>query len=468
MSIRRSSLVCALIASLALSSADLYAQSAVRVASSQPDGAVAVACANDHVSAWKITIEIPPARQWTSAASCARDSLRVTTDGGALFVDPALRALVRIDGNGAELYRVALSSPSWGAPLVVDQSLVLRLSDGAVQWRSLSDGALRFYRRTEAAADPRALLTPGAPLLVRTRDGSRVCVPRTGSFECWSSVDGRSMTEFAAPEPVHATGAALAVDLDHDGDDELLVATQGGGVSAIDRAGSVRWTQRGPSRSLVLATPIAFSIGRAALAAWVDVDGWVQLVELRTGAIQQGFPRRSEGASRVGVRVGDVDGDGAMDLLVSARSGSLSAFSVRDGAAVSVGEGPSVAAPIDGEPLLVATGDGVVHWLAVDGANALAHRALAATALGADTAVIVGEPEARPAFSIVGSEINRSAESQAIVSSSAVVSPRVSLPAASCAATPATSVAGTRGWIALLLGALATGTLRGRARRAAR
>lgn len=424
----------------------------LRALSAASDRAGFVGCLGDRVSQWSIGPEGAPRVEWSRAGSCATGSVRVLTDGGALFIDPspAARALVRLDANGAVLFRAALDSPVWGEPLLVDQSAVLRLGDGQVQWRSIRDGALQFYRRTEAAADPRAMLGAGSPVLVQRSDGSAVCVARAEAFECWSALDGRAIEGAFGSDARGSTSPALAVDVDRDGEDELLVAAPGGVVRAIARSGAVRWSR--PSGSLVLAPPVAFYEGRTLLAAWADVDGWVHLVDARTGAARQGFPRRSAGASRVGVRVGDVDGDGALDLLVSERSGALSAFRVADGEAVVVREGPNARAPIDAEPLLVVTGDGVLHWLAIDGANALAHRPLAASALGTESAVAVGQGEARPVISNTSVEINSTVESQVIP---ARIPTPVELAApAGCSTSPATT-GEPRGWIALLLGALA-------------
>ncbi|MFO0560295.1 MAG: hypothetical protein U0269_19925 [Polyangiales bacterium] len=450
-----------LIASLALASAasTARAQSAsVLVRANGPDGASVVACLGDRLASWRVSAAEPAVSvEWQRPSACAQGSVRVLADGGAVFVDPtsAARALVRVSAEGAARFRVELSSPVWGEPLLVDRAIVLRLSDGVVQWRSISDGSLLFYRRTEAAGDPRALLSAGSPLLAQTRTSSVVCVPRARSFECWSAIDGRSTSDFADLASARSTSRALALDLDRDGDDELVVATEDGAVRAMSRAGQPRWTRSGPTRALVLGAPVAFYQGATLLVAWADVDRWVHVVDGVSGEVVQGFPRRSDGVSRSGVRVADVDGDGSIDVLVSERSGALSAFRVRDASAVSVGEGPSARAPIDGEAALVATGDGVVHWLAIDGAATLAHRALAATALGPELAVLVDQRDRRPVR--VEPEIERVTSysaSAATVTSAPAAGPGSAPPrAVGCSATPALATE-PRAWIALMLALL--------------
>jgi hypothetical protein len=456
-----------LITTLSLFASTARAQSAsVLVRANGPDGASVIACLGDRLASWRVRAEEPSVSvEWQHASACEPGSVRVLPDGGALFVDPtsAARALVRVSAEGGELFRVELSSPVWGEPLLVDRAIVLRLSDGVVQWRSISDGALLFYRRTEAAGDRRMLLSSGSPLLAQSRAGSVVCVPRAQSFECWSAMDGRSTSDFAAVNRARSTSRALALDLDRDGDDELVVATEDGAVRALSRAGESLWARTGPTRALVLGAPVAFFQGSKLLVAWADVDRWVHVVDGVSGAEMQGFPRRSDGVSRVGVRVGDVDGDGAVDVLVSERSGSLSAFRVRDASAVSVGEGPSARAPIDGETALVATGDGVVHWLAIDGAASLAHRALAATALGLDLAVLVDQRDRRPVRLAPESESASSLSVAAATVASAQPGPTgaASPRAVGCAATPALTTE-PRAWIALMF---ALALARRRARR---
>jgi MYXO-CTERM domain-containing protein len=184
------------------------------------------------------------------------------------------------------------------------------------------------------------------------------------------------------------TAAPVAVDLDGDGDDELLVSGAFG-VRALGRRDGARWTVAGPTRASVVAGAVAWRAQDRVLLAWGDVEGWVTVVDGATGRAQAGWPQRVGASTRVSLRVADVDGDSELDVLFTAVDGSLSSRRVRDGAAVHVGVA-TVRAPLVREPLVVATGDGVVHWLGLDGARALAHRALAATALDTRDAVRVG------------------------------------------------------------------------------
>jgi hypothetical protein len=421
-----------------------------------PQGSSVVACLGDRVASWRISAEDRSVRsEWQHSSACAQGTVRVLPDGGVLFVDPtsASRALVRLNADGVALFRVELPSPVWGEPLLVDRAIVLRLSDGVVQWRSIDDGTVLFYRRTEAASDPRALLFAGSALLVQTRVASVVCVPRERDFECWSALDGRSTSDFSNVTNLRSTSRALAADLDRDGDDELIVATEDGSVRAISRTGQTRWTYSGPSRALVLQAPVAFYQGETLLAAWVDVDRWVHVVDAVTGRIVPGFPRRIGGDSRSSVRVADVDGDGSIDVLISERTGALSAFRVRDASAVPVGENPAVHAPIDGESALVVTGDGVVHWLAIDGASTLVHRALAATALAPEFAVLVDQRDRRPVRSEPGIErVTSYTATVATVANSPPAAGAGAVPqrALGCSATPALTME-PRAWLASLL-----------------
>lgn len=439
--------------SLAFSSVAHGQSASVFVRSNDADGASVIACTGDRVASWKVSSgDLSTRLEWQRTSVCAPSSVRTLPDGGALFVDPTptARAFVRLSADGAERYRVDLSAPVWGEPLLVDRAVVLRLADGVVQWRAISDGALLFYRRTEAASDPRALLTSGSPLLAQTRSGTVVCVPRARSIECWGGIDGRSVSEFAGIADVSTTSRALVLDVDRDGDDELVVAREDGVVSALHRSGVARWSRTGPSRALVLGAPVAFYQGQTLLIAWSDVDRWVHVVDGVSGANVQGFPRRSEGVSRSGLRVADVDGDGAADVVVSERSGAVSAFRVRDASAVSVGETPSLRAPIDGETALVATGDGVVHWLAIDGAASLVHRAFAATALGAESAVLVDQRDRRPvridsATDLVATSIASAEPARSTSPAPGSITPR----AVGCSATPSLATE-PRAWIALM------------------
>lgn len=388
--------------SLAIAPALAHAQTAsVYLRARANDRASLVACPEDRVVSWSISSgEAAPREEWSAPSPCVQDSLRPLSDGSVVFVSArgAVSSLLRLSPRGDELFRVELSSRSWGAPLLVDQRIVVRLANGALEWRSLESGALEFYRRTDAASDPRDLLSAGDPALVQTRGGTRVCVARASGVECWSSFDGRSSEDFALREGARVTSRLLAVDVDRDGDDELVVATDGGGVRALGRDGRDRWARSGPTRALVLGAPIAFYQGRTLLIAWADVDRWVTVVEASSGALVQGFHRRIEGVARSSLRVADVDGDGVMDVLATERAGTLSALRVSDGASVSV-SAPSIArAPVDGESLLAATGDGVVHWFAIDGSRSLAHHALATTALGIEDAVLVDQRDRRPAL----------------------------------------------------------------------
>jgi hypothetical protein len=109
---------------------------------------------------------------------------------------------------------------------------------------------------------------------------------------------------------------------------------------------------------------------------------------------------------------------------------------------------------LDAEPLLVVTGDGVLHWLVIDGASALAHRPLAASALGTESAVAVGQAEARPLVSNTSAEINTAVETQRRPAPVATPMDVASFAPGGCSASLA-NTGEPRGWIARLLGVIA-------------
>lgn len=461
-----------LFASVALavsaSSSVATAQSASVVLRARTAAGLSVAaCRGDRLTSWSIAAGADPAVEWELSARCALGSVTALSDGGVLYIDRENPALVRVSSAGVERYRQPLGSPAWGAPRVLGAAIVLRTSSGTVEWRALEDGALQLYRRTEAASDRRALLTAGAPWIVRQREGERVCVATDLAIECWRASDGLSMNEFAQRSRATISARPLAVDLDRDGDDELIVARTDGTVSAVDRLGSTRWTVASPTRALVTEQPVAFYLAGSLRLGWTDMDRWVSVVAANNGAMIEGFARRAELVSRAGLRVADVDGDGEADLVVSARTGALFAFRARDGSSVPLRDSGPLPASLEGEPVLAVSGDGAVQWFALDGERALAQRSFSPSALRESDALLVAQPDERPRLPPqAGTAITVIEASAAVVAPASTTAPTptpVAPPALGCTTSPASRSRG--GATAALLGAVAALLSRRRARR---
>lgn len=258
----------------------------------------------------------PPARSdWTALAAVPG---WVSSDRGVATG----AALVDLDGDGFDELVASYGNDIEPGPLVVYDNAGGRLLPTPV-WRSEAEG----YHAHVAVGDVDG---DGDPDLVVSRYLGDAGWGSAGGVDLYRNDGGQ-----LAPRPdwrlegVSSFSCALG-DVDRDGDLDLAVAAgeayQGGPEESLllDNPGDGRFTQAPAWRS---------AAGWALDAAFADLDGdgWLDLALARVGAPHAVYPgdgrgglsptpswlAEGDGFEGNTVDFGDVDGDGALDLVIS-------------------------------------------------------------------------------------------------------------------------------------------------------
>lgn len=173
-----------------------------------------------------------------------------------------------------------------------------------------------------------------------------------------------------------AYGSLAPIDVDGDGEEELLFQANYGGFGVMDRRHAMRWWRSAPLSSLT---------GGMAGVADVDGDG---VPEIGIGYADGAFVcyRADTGEEKWRLHLGsvpsdvitcDIDGDGAIEFVIATRGGDLiAAGPSRNGSPIikwrmrfPSGLGPPVAADLDGDgrsEILVVCGDGYLYGIGAE------------------------------------------------------------------------------------------------------
>ncbi|BDG02535.1 PQQ-binding-like beta-propeller repeat protein [Anaeromyxobacter oryzae] len=139
---------------------------------------------------------------------------------------------------------------------------------------------------------------------------------------------GRARSGFPLATHFTVTGAPVFVDLDDDGQMDLVVASQDFSVYAVSAKGEPLPGFPVPAAYRLYEAPaIADLDGDGRLdVIFASADGMVHAVD-RTGKPLPGFPVRAGSRIFGGPAVGDLDRDGSLDVVVASADGAVHAFS---------------------------------------------------------------------------------------------------------------------------------------------
>ena len=139
---------------------------------------------------------------------------------------------------------------------------------------------------------------------------------------------GRERPGFPLVTHFSVTGAPVFVDLDDDGEMDLLVASQDFNLYAVDAKGAALPGFPVAAKYRLYEGPAVADLdgdGRLDVV-FASADGTVYAVD-RTGVTLPGFPVRAGGRLFGGPAIGDLDRDGGLDVVVASADGTLYAFS---------------------------------------------------------------------------------------------------------------------------------------------
>ncbi|WP_242394366.1 FG-GAP-like repeat-containing protein [Anaeromyxobacter oryzisoli] len=139
---------------------------------------------------------------------------------------------------------------------------------------------------------------------------------------------GRPRPGFPLATHFTVSGAPIFVDLDDDGEMDLVVASQDFSVYAVNAKGEpLPGFPVSAGYRLYEAPAIADLDGDGRLdVVFASADGFVHAVD-RTGKALKGFPARVGARLFGGAVIGDVDRDGALDVVVATADGAVHALS---------------------------------------------------------------------------------------------------------------------------------------------
>jgi len=182
----------------------------------------------------------------------------------------------------------------------------------------------------------------------------------------WDFTSDRQ-AEFGGPkDPFTAYGSPVLIDVDNDGETEILVAGCFGGYGVLRQDNSILWWKRSPFTDMMLRHPgIADVYGDGRLCVGVcHADGEFVCLEASSGSELWSI---ALGSTTSDIASCDIDGDGKEEFIVGATDGRLMAIGVDSG-----GEGV-IRWTLDtgyalGSPVVAdADGDGVAEILVVCG-----------------------------------------------------------------------------------------------------
>jgi hypothetical protein len=231
-------------------------------------------------------------------------------DGEAVLFDPATLAVRR---------KIAVPAGSWNAPVPLDMKdgpgLLFALHDGTVRAFAARDGRERWRYATGG-------LPIAAPVVGEFAGARVVLVSRLG--------DARELVALAPDSGaelwrVDGLGALRTrpqiVDVDGDGEREIVAASDRRGVVAIDARREVRWQylpRRAAEQPAASTSPQVTDLdgdGRPEVLATFR-DGTLHVVDAATGTLRWRF-RLREAAIEAEPVCGDVDGDGVQEVVLA-------------------------------------------------------------------------------------------------------------------------------------------------------
>jgi hypothetical protein len=355
-----------------------------------PGGARVALCASGHFEARQADGD---EALYTVDLDCARGG--VTTLGHGRWIVTGSRGgasvIARVNADGVERWSYTLGAEPWG-PATIDGVT-------GIAWVALTDGELVGVdtvtgsvtlegwgvQRTEHRQSVRAW----SPVVVRTRSGRALLVANPAGAVLVDARKGQRLRALEGEAWPTVSAPPVAFDLDGDGVDELLWASEGA-LRLVSQEGAPRWTWVGPTRASIMTAAIVVPGDRPTILT-ADTEGWVSSIDVVTGRAFPWTPRRATGAVLADLRVGDVDGDGALDVVALTRGATLHAWTLSNGDAVTLSATADARGPAVDAPALVAGGDGALRLVFTDGDGAVRRATFAATARSTSESVLVGD-----------------------------------------------------------------------------
>ncbi|MCA9714857.1 MAG: PQQ-like beta-propeller repeat protein, partial [Myxococcales bacterium] len=235
----------------------------------------------------------------------------------------AAREVVAVDGRALRrtLWRRTLSTGAWATPLIIRPSaaaepiVLLTLLDGTLVALRGRDGAPAW----SVALAQRMVHAPA----VADLDGDGVlelALTHDDGVECRSAADGA--LRWAIPGLGTSRSAPAIVDIDGDGALEIIAGSRARGLVALDRDGAPRW-----ERSFTGPDGDALEIGSPLTVADLESDGAPELLlGLRDGTVHAlsaldgascwWFRTTPDQLIEAAPTAADVDGDGVLEVIV--------------------------------------------------------------------------------------------------------------------------------------------------------
>ncbi len=309
----------------------------------------------------------------------------MTTEGGTrIIAGTSDSCIVALEGDGSEVWRTRVGGAVSIWPAVDDVPglgpSILAATDGGDVMCLTPSGEVRWTTHLEEAFSP----FNSVAVLRGDGDAAIVATGRLGTVTGLSPDGGivwRYQTQAGHVWGNRGVGPAAVGDLDGDGSDEVVFSSADGYAYCVGSDGTLRWTAYVGSNSQ-WSGPVIVDLGTGPCVLTGGSDDLVHCIS-SNGTILWTQQGAGAGYIEIGISVGDLDGDGAQEIVFVHQGRALQAIDGRGGVLWSTLDhtggdqpfGPSIADVTgDGRPeILLTQRDGPTLFI-IDGDGALLER----------------------------------------------------------------------------------------------